>query len=394
MEKVAAFHELNYKKKVEVLAQVPGVVTLMGAFSDFCNGYCIAGTGALGLRVAVSARDDNLVRVYDATKSDKKHFNLNSLKYRKEDRWANYVKAVFSILSEEGVTFPHGFDITLKGALLFCDQLTVSSAVIMGCLMAVDSALSLSLGKKDLIRLSYRAATAYCSVPIRFRDLVTLLYAQKGKVLYFDLQSVSYELIDWPFTGSQYGMILDPSLPPQILREELEEKRIDARLCCKELKKRLPSDYKLRNYPVKDLKSHIIKDLDEHVRHTCEYVITESQIVQKGCSAIKEKKARSFGRYLNDLYIGMRDVFDVTCPEVDWLIKRAGEADGVYGASYVSNGASGSIFMILEEDGEAAIKSCMDEFKRIFDFTPETRPFNPGGPATVLKDFDENTAGQ
>ena len=301
---------------------------------------------------------------------------------------------MFSILSEEGVTFPHGFDITLKGALLFCDQLTVSSAVIMGCLMAVDSALSLSLGKKDLIRLSYRAATVYCGVPIRFRDLVTLLYAQKGKVLYFDLQSVSYELIDWPFTESQYGMILDPSLPPQILREELEEKRIDARLCCKELKKRLPSDYKLRNYPVKDLKSHIIKDLDEHVRHTCEYVITESQIVQKGCSAIKEKKARSFGRYLNDLYIGMRDVFDVTCPEVDWLIKRAGEADGVYGASYVSNGASGSIFMILEEDGEAAIKSCMDEFKRIFDFTPETRPFNPGGPAAVLKDFDENTAGQ
>ena len=245
MEKVAAFHELNYKKKVEVLAQVPGVVTLMGAFSDFCNGYCIAGTGALGLRVAMSARDDNLVRVYDATKSDKKHFNLNSLKYRKEDRWANYVKAVFSILSEEGVTFPHGFDITLKGALLFCDQLTVSSAVIMGCLMAVDSALSLSLGKKELIRLSYRAATAYCAVPIRFRDLVTLLYAQKGKVLYFDLQSVSYELIDWPFTESQYGMILDPSLPPQILREELEEKRIDARLCCKELKKRLPSDYKI-----------------------------------------------------------------------------------------------------------------------------------------------------
>ena len=123
-------------------------------------------------------------------------------------------------------------------------------------------------------------------------------------------------------------------------------------------------------------------------------MITESQIVQKGRNAIKEKKARSFGRYLNDLYIGMRDVFDVTCPEVDWLIKRAGEAEGVYGASYVSNGASGSIFMILEEDGETAIKSCMDEFKRIFDFTPETRPFNPGGPAAVLRDFDENTAGQ
>ena len=80
MEKIVAFHELNYKNKVEVLSQVPGVVTLMGAFSDFCSGYCIAGTGALGLRVAISRRDDNTVRLYDATRADKKHFNLSSLK--------------------------------------------------------------------------------------------------------------------------------------------------------------------------------------------------------------------------------------------------------------------------------------------------------------------------
>ena len=222
MEKIVAFHELNYKEKVQVMVEIPGVVTLMGAFSDFCNGYCIAGTGTLGLRVALSDRSDNTVRVYDATKGDKKHFTLNSLKYKKEDRWGNYIKGVMSVLIEEGVNIPHGYDITLKGALLYCDQLTVSASVIMGVLMAMDSALSLGFDKKEIIRLSYKIATSYCSVSIRLRDLITVSYAQPGKVLFFDLQSVSYELIDYPFQKKDGNGKVDQG---QKRKERNEQKR-------------------------------------------------------------------------------------------------------------------------------------------------------------------------
>lgn len=389
MEKIVAYHELNYKKPVKVMVEVPGVVTLMGAFSDFCDGYCIAGTGALGLRVALSDREDSTIRVYDATRSDKKHFSCNSLKYRKEDRWANFVKAVIFVLNEEGYAFTHGYDVTLKGALLYCDQITVCESVIMGTLMAFSRALGHDLDKRDLIRLAWRAAIEYCGISVRLRDLLTVCYAQSGKVFFFDLQSSDYKLIDYPFTkdgGSPvYGIIVDPSLPPQILREEIEEKRIDARLCCKELKKRIPSDYTLRSYPIHDLKSHIIRDLDEHVRHTCEYVISETQIVSRGRDAILANDPRLFGKCLNNIYIGMRDVFDVTCPEVDWLIRRAGESDGVYGACYVSNGDSGSIFMMVSEKGEEDFSKCTDDYRRIFDFNAKRRLFNPGGCAHIVE---------
>lgn len=391
MEKIVAFHELNYKTKVQVLTEVPGVVTLMGAFSDFCNGYCLAGTGALGLRVALSDREDNTVRVYDATRSDKKHFSLTALKPRKEDRWALYIKAVMTTLQEEGVRFAHGYDITIKGALLFCDQITVCESVIMGVLMAFSQALGLGYDRRDYIRLAYHSATEHCGISIRLRDLITVCYAQEGKVFFFDLLSSNYEIRNYPFVSSEeqeyYGIIVDPSLPPQILRDEIEEKRIDARLCLKELKKHIGKDCKLRNYPVKDLKSHIIKELDEHVRRTCEYVISESQYVSRGCQAMMDNDASSFGRCLSNIYIGMRDVFEVTCPEVDWLIRRAGETEGVLGASYVSNGDSGSIFMILNREGEENFSKCMDDYKKIFDFTVKTRPFRPGGPAHIVKEI-------
>ena len=309
----------------------------------------------------------------------------------------NEVEKLFKLMNQlkangVGIVFVTHF---LEQVYEVCDRITVSESVIMGMLMALDGSLALGYTRKDFIRIAYRVATEYCGISIRLRDLITVSYAQPGKVFHFDLQSSSYELMDYPFMNSEdprggglYAIIVDPSLPPQILRDEIEEKRADAHECCRELRKHLPEDYTLRTYPVNDLKSHIIRDLDEHVRHTCEYVISETRYVERARQAILDADGRMFARCLSNIYIGMRDVFDVTCPEVDWLIRRAGEVDGVYGACYVSNGDSGSIFMVLDRKGEQDFVRCMDDYKRIFDFRAKTRPFMPGGPAHVVREVE------
>ena len=91
MDKISAFHTDNYKVKPDIICQVPGVCTLMGAFADFCKGYCVTGTGTLGLRIAVSKRDDDMVKIYNATRNDRKQFSYSNIKYRREDKWANFV---------------------------------------------------------------------------------------------------------------------------------------------------------------------------------------------------------------------------------------------------------------------------------------------------------------
>ena len=107
----------------------------------------------------------------------------------------------------------------------------------------------------------------------------------------------------------------------------------------------------------------------------------------RGRKAIQEADASLFGKCLSDVYLGMRDVFDVMCPEVDWLIRRAGELDHIYGASYVSNGASGSILMILDRKGEEALSALADDYKHFFDFQMKKRFFRPGGVAHVVDEI-------
>ena len=212
------------------------------------------------------------------------------------------------------------------------------------------------------------------------------MYAEEGKVFCFDLQTMNYSLIDFPFDrGEAYCLVVDPNVPPQILREEIEEKRQEAHDCCKKLSASLPGEYRLRSYPVKDLKSHIIPGLTEHERRTCEYVISETLATEKGFRGLETSDSRLFAKQLSSIFFGMRDVFEITCPEVDWLIKRASETDGVFGASLVSNGATGSIFVVLDESGEAAYRTVLEDYQRIFDFTPEVRRFVPGGSIKVIR---------
>ena len=73
--------------------EVPQVTTLLGAFAEYCSGYALMSTNDHGLRVALTRRDDNTVRVFNATKGERKKFQLSALKERKEDKWAQIVKA-------------------------------------------------------------------------------------------------------------------------------------------------------------------------------------------------------------------------------------------------------------------------------------------------------------
>ena len=385
MDKIATFHMDNYKVKPDIICQVPGVCTLMGAFSDFCKGYSITGTGTLGLRIAISKREDEIVRIYNATRNDKKQFSYSQIKFRKEDKWANFIKGAISILLEQNILPLQGLDITIKGALLFCDNLTISVAITAGMISALNTEFSLGLDKSAIIRLTYSAITKFCNLNCRFRDIITLMNAEEGKVFCFDLQTMNYALRDFTFSDDIYCLVVDPNVPPQILREEIEEKRQDAHDCCKKLSASLPAEYKLRTYPVKELKSHIISTLSEHERRTCEYVITETNYAERGMKALESGDAVYFAKQLSSIYFGMRDVFEITCPEVDWLIKRASEIEGIYGASLVSNGATGSIFLVLDKNGEEAYMGVLNDYKRIFDFNPEVRRFTPGSSIKVIK---------
>ena len=65
MYRVLVHHRNEYGEEPEVVVDVPGVMTILGSYSDFCDGYALMCTNTQGLRLAISRRADNTVKVYN-----------------------------------------------------------------------------------------------------------------------------------------------------------------------------------------------------------------------------------------------------------------------------------------------------------------------------------------
>ncbi len=384
MDNIIRQHNKEYGENPLVIAEVPGACTLLGSYADACRGWSLVGTDESSLFIAVSFRDDQLVRLTNATLNDRKRFSLNNIKYRKEDRWGNYIKGVIAILANEGVEFS-GLNITVEGSLLYGDNQMVSTACALGTALAIDSLFSLNLSLSSLIRISYQANTTFNAELCRVSDLLTMLSAKRGTVLFFDLQHVTYKEIAFPFTqdNEQYvAIIVDSKISPAAMREEIHHKRKAIDGAFGKLKE-LKNGGFLRDFPENELAARIVP-LEEEDRHICEYVLMESHLSKDAATLLLKADATLYGKLINRVQAGLRDLLEVTCPEVDWLTKRAGELSGCLGSVQVSNGFSGNIMVLLSKQALPSYISRLEDYEHIFGFHPRWYSYEGNEPARIV----------
>lgn len=389
MENIISHHKKEYEESPLVIVEVPGTCTLLGSYADACKGWSILGTDVATLFVGISKRDDQLVRLANGTLNDRKRFSLSNIKFRKEDRWGNYIKGVIGILANEGVVFP-GMNVTVEGPLLLSDNQMVSSAIALGVCMALNTLMDLEMSISTMIRIIYQANTSFNNELCKISDLLAMLNGQQGKVLFFDLQHLTFQELDFPFTdqSEEYvALIIDSKISPNAMREEIAAKRRAIESAFIKLRELKPGGF-IRDFPEGDLSARIVP-LDEEARHTCEYILMESRLTFDAASLMNHKDATMFGKIMVRVQTGLRDLLEVSCPEVDWLTKRSSEISGSLGAVLVSNGFSGNVMVLLSKQAVPSYIDRLEEYEHIFGFHPQWYIYEGGGSARVV--FQEHT---
>ncbi|MDR3167159.1 MAG: galactokinase, partial [Treponema sp.] len=80
----------------------------------------------------------------------------------------------------------------------------------------------------------------------------------------------------------------------------------------------------------------------------------------------------------------LRDLYEVSCPEIDWLVKRAQEIDGVLGSRMTGQGFGGCTYTILNETAITEYQRRLEDYERIFGFHPLLYSVRPAAAARVL----------
>ncbi len=381
MERVKQSHVREHGRQPEVIAMAPGRVNLIGEHTDYNDGYVFPMAIDFAVKVAISRRADPQVHFYSEDLRDRKKALLPALKFRKEDRWANYPKGILNEFVERGHPLS-GMDITIAGDVPQGAGLSSSAALEVATALAVQTLYGIDIDKEDLARLCQHAENEFVGVKCGIMDQFIARLAREGHAMLLDARWLSYRFVPLILKGAKF-VVTNSKVPHGLVNSEYNRRRDDCRRCVEVLATRKPGTA-LRDYTPDDLRDSM-GQIPETTRRRCLHVVEENQRVLEGEDALRRQDLVAFGKLMNRSHESLRDLYEVSCPELDWLVKRAQETEGVYGSRLTGAGFGGCTVTLIDDTAVDRYREHIMLYERIFGFRPEIYECHPSGGARVLE---------
>jgi galactokinase len=381
MEDLIARHERTYGRKPEVIADAPGCVNLIGELSDYNEGFVLPIAVGYRLEVAMSRRHDTALRFYSMDYDDLRRTSVVHNRFRREDRWANYAKGVVRAFVSEGYRIG-GLDCTVRGNIPQGVGLASSGALEVATALALRQLFELDVDALDLVCLAQKAETVFIGRPSSIMDQIASAYSSSGNGLLIDTRSLDYRPV--PVTLDGFALVVTNSnIAMEFDTLEFETRRAEATACVDCLNRQKPGRT-LRDFSAEDVLD-TMGAVPERTRKHCLHVVEENERVIEVTEALQRNDMESVGKILAKSHESLRDLYEATCPELDWLVKRAGEIEGVHGSRMVGAGFGGCTISVMDEDVVDAYLENIEAYERIFGFKAESYVVAPSGGAHILR---------
>jgi galactokinase len=97
------------------------------------------------------------------------------------------------------------------------------------------------------------------------------------------------------------------------------------------------------------------------------------------------KAYQLIGKSLTKVGKLFRDDLEITCPELDWLIKRALEVPSCIGASFVFNGDNVYAIVLGIKKDSPLYEAKLEDYERIFGFKAKAEELKPCGKCEIVE---------
>ena len=168
-----------------------------------------------------------------------------------------------------------------------------------------------------------------------------------GEALFLDCRSLEWTRLPLP----RLALAVVPSGVSHALAESGYNRRVKE---CAELEARL-------GRPLGELSAarlpELLPGLPAPLARRLTHVLEENARVRSGVSFLACGDLAAFGRLMRDSHASLRDLYEVSCPELDALVERLGPL--AYGAKMTGAGFGGSVVALLDPERLAALRAAL-----------------------------------
>lgn len=392
MKIINEIHKAEYEKKPDVIATAPGRFHLIGEHSWFFKDKTLSMAINLPIYVAISKRNDSYLKFYFHQIADRKRSNISSIKYKKEDRWANAIKAIIYGYTSGGFDLG-GMDITVHSEILPSAGFGVTTAIKVATLIAIKNLFDVPCTDVQMLQALERANKLFLHQNNYNADNYSALFSKKGTFIVTDHTLNSWENIPFNFEGMKL-LLIDASVPRYSVWNEESLFEAENALLLGDLRERKQNVYGGWHYinNVTDVNEEL-SVVSEDTRRRLLCIMREHNDVLDAVSGIQKGDFSKFARAINHSHESLRDYYDLSCPEIDWILKRVCDIDPkledmhnpVSCGRITGKGFGRCVFTFLREGDVEKFMQKLPEYERIFGFHPSCYEVSSADGACIIK---------
>lgn len=337
----------NHFDSDPILIQSPGRVNLIGEHTDYNMGFVLPAAIDKMIVFGFAANGSEKIRLHSIDMQQSYEVVLKRDLEKCDHHWANYILGVVDQLQTRGHEIA-GFDCVFGGDIPIGAGLSSSAALEGGVALGLSKLFDLSITKTEMAKIGQAAENHFVGMQCGIMDQFANIHGEEGHALKLDCRSLEFEL--YPFRSSDIKIILcDTNVHRELTSSEYNIRRQQCEEGVQVLKKYYPEIKSLRDVNLPTLKKHM-SDFNPTVFQRCKFVLEENNRVNAACEALNHDDLETFGRLMYESHYGLRDLYEVSCKELDALVEIAESLDGVFGSRMMGGGFGGCTINLVKEE--------------------------------------------
>jgi len=339
--------EYEFRKlygETPTLVRSPGRVNLIGEHTDYNLGFVLPAAIDKAIYFAIGPRNDQECRTYALDMKDFHEFGTDNLALSTKG-WPNYLMGVVDQMVKSGYRVA-GFNCVFGGDIPIGAGVSSSAALEAGLAFALNRLFDLGMDSLSLAKLAQKAENEFVGVRCGIMDQYANIFGLTNNVLRIDCRSLEHTY--YPFDSRTVSVVLfDTGVSHSLASSEYNRRREECAEGVSVIRTRYPHVASLRDATAAMLEECASR-MTGAVYRRCRYVVEENVRVVQACACLEKGDLKAFGSLMRKSHEGLRDYYEVSCRELDYLAEATVGEPGVYGSRMMGGGFGGCTINVVD----------------------------------------------
>ncbi len=312
-----------------MIFRAPGRVNLIGEHTDYNLGFVLPIALGLETRIRTEPSSDGRLHIQSIEHNETRSYPVDEIaNLRPEQHWSDYVTGVAQQLLALGFGIP---PVKLRIESTVPEGAGLSSSAALEVAVALALLQGRQLDRLEIARLCQRAESDFVGMPCGIMDQYVSLFGQEHAALKIDCRNLESEPVLLPYNVAILAVnsMVKHSLGQSAYRTRVAE--------CQEA---------CRAAGVSSLREATLEQVRENKR--ARHIVTENQRVEDFVEAARAGDLERMGQLFLKSHLSMRNDYEISCDEIDFLVFSAASTKGCYGARMTGGGFGGCTVNLVE----------------------------------------------